>query len=289
MNGAQVLFESHMHSSERMTLAFLKTAAGNGADIANYLEARSYFENQTRVKGVLVRDELSGNEFAISARLVINSSGPAVQALNSSIPALHLKKKITGFARGVHLVTRQIHPHYALALTTRKKTEGYITRGGRHFFIIPWRGRSLIGTTNVPFDGNFDDVRVTSRDVDDFLTDINDALPDVRLTRSDVHYAFTGLYPLIAKDVRSDTYQGTGEYQLIDHQAADGVAGVITSLGAKFTTARNVAEKTVDLAAKKLQQQTRSCQTESTALLEGRINDVKRFIIEKQEQYCTML
>lgn len=289
MNGAQVLFESHMHSSERMTLAFLKTAAGNGAEIANYLEARSYLVDGNRVKGVLVRDELSGDAFAVSARLVINSSGPAAQALNSSIPALHLKKKITGFARGVHLVTRQIHSQYALALTTRKKTEGYITRGGRHFFIIPWRGRSLIGTTNVPFDGNFDDVRVTSRDVDDFLTDINDALPDVRLTCSDVHYAFTGLYPLIVKDVRSDTYQGTGEYQLVDHQGTDGVAGVITSLGAKYTTARNVAEKTVDLAAEKLRQQSRPCKTESTPLLEGRIADVRHFITEKQELYSNLL
>jgi len=289
LNGAQVLWESHMHSSERMTLAFLKTAVENGADLANYVQAERYVEEQGRVTGVQARDELAGQEFIVTARLVINSSGPAAQALNSSVAGLRLKKKLTGFSRGVHLVTRQIHEQYALALTTRKKTEGFITRGGRHFFIIPWRGRSLIGTTNVPFEGDFDDMRVTSKDIDDFLVDINEALPDVHLTRRDVFYAFTGLYPLIVKDVRSDTYQGTGEYQLVDHLEADGIDGVMTALGAKFTTARNVAEKTVDMAVAKLQQECAPCRTVSTPLIEGRMRDVARFVAEKKEQYKNLL
>ncbi|HFQ82280.1 MAG TPA: glycerol-3-phosphate dehydrogenase/oxidase [Desulfobacterales bacterium] len=291
LTGSQVLYESHMHSSERMTLAFLKTAVHNRAVIANYLEAKDYLVEQSRVQGVLAHDRLTGNDYTISARLTINSAGPAVQALNRSVPALGLglKKELTGFSRGVHLVTRQIHPKYALALTTRKKTEGFITRGGRHFFIIPWRGCSLIGTTNVPFSGNFDALRVTGQDVDDFLADINGTLPDIGLTRSDVHYAFTGLYPLIARDIQSDKYQGTGEYQIVDHQARQRVAGVITALGAKFTTARNVAEKVVNLAAKKLTLPVAACATHASPLLEGRINDLTRFISEKQRQYSDVL
>ena len=289
LNGAQVLWESHMHSSERMTLAFLKTAVDNGAEVANYIQVEGYVEEQGRVTGVQAHDALSGKKFTVSARLVINSSGPATQALNSSVSGLRLKKKLTGFSRGVHLVTRQIHEKYALALTTRKKTEGFITRGGRHFFIIPWRGRSLIGTTNVPFKGEFEEMRVTSRDINDFLADINDVLPEVHLTRHDVEYAFTGLYPLIVKDVRSDTYQGTGEYQLVDHQVTDGIGGVITALGAKFTTARNVAEKTVDMAVAKLEQKCAPCRTSSTPLLEGGMRDAARFIEEKKELYQSRL
>lgn len=291
LTGSQVLYELHMHSSERMTLAFLKTAVHNRAVIANYLEAKDYLVEQSRVQGVLAHDRLTGNDYTISARLTINSAGPAVQALNRSLPALRLElnKELTGFSRGVHLVTRQIHTKYALALTTRKKTEGFITRGGRHFFIIPWRGCSLIGTTNVPFSGNFDAVRVTGQDVDDFLADINGTLPDIGLTRSDVHYAFTGLYPLVARDIQSDKYQGTGEYQIVDHQARQRVAGVITALGAKFTTARNVAEKVVNLAAKKLTLPVAVCATHASPLLEGRIDDLTRFISEKQRQYSDVL
>jgi glycerol-3-phosphate dehydrogenase len=291
LTGAQTLFESHMHSSERMTLAFLKTAVSNGARIANYVEAKQYLTSNGRIEGVMVGDAVTGEQFPLRARLTINSAGPATQALNRSVPGLtlRLKKELTGFARGVHLVTRQVHPEYALALTTPEKTEGFVTRGGRHFFIIPWRGRSLIGTTNVPFKGTFDHVRVTQKDIDDFLIDINEALPDLHLTRNDVHYAYTGLYPLIVRKIEEDKYQGTGEYQLVDHEVSDHTPGLITAMGAKFTTARNMAEKTMNLAAKKWTGKTGGrvmpCSTASTPLLEGNIADLSAFIEDKQSQY----
>jgi glycerol-3-phosphate dehydrogenase len=291
LSGAQVLIESHMHSSERMTLAFLKTAVDNGAAAANYVEAVSYLSSQSRVRGAVVRDALTGKEFSIAARMTVNSSGPAVQALNRASPALRLRlrKEITGFARGVHLVTRQIHPDYALALSTREKTVGLVTRGGRHFFIIPWRGRSLIGTTNTPFKGDFDQLRVTAADVDEFLADINETLPDLGLRREEVHYAYTGIYPLTVREIDPEKYQAGGDYQLIDHHSSDGVAGLITSLGAKYTTARGLAEKTVDMAVRKLGCPAFPCRTAIVPLLEGSMANLAAFTVRKQEQHRELL
>ncbi|WP_420208284.1 FAD-dependent oxidoreductase [Candidatus Electronema sp. JC] len=291
LSGAQVLNESHMHSSERMTLAFIKTAASNGAAVANYAEAVSYLSSRDRVRGVAVRDALSGKEFSVAARMTVNSSGPAAQSLNRASPSLQLRlrKEITGFARGVHLVTRQIHPDYALALTTREKTEGFVTRGGRHFFIIPWRGRSLIGTTNTPFKGDFDQLRVTAEDVDEFLADINETLPDLGLRRDEVYYAYVGIYPLTVRVIDPEKYQAGGDYQLVDHHSSDGVAGLITALGAKYTTARGLAEKTVDLAVRKLGCPAFPCRTAVTPLLEGGMTNLAAFIARKQEQYSALL
>ncbi len=291
LSGAQVMYESHMHSSERMTLAFLKTAVSNGAAVANYVEAISYLVEHGKVRGVHVRDTLTGDEFAIAARLTINSAGPAVQALNRSTSALRLRlnKEITGFARGVHLVTKQVHPKYALALSTRKKTEGLVTRGGRHFFIIPWRNSSLIGTTNVPFQGNFDQMQVTEQDVADFLADINDALPELNLSCNDVRYAYTGIYPLTVQEIDPEKYQAGGDYQLIDHHRADGVPGLITALGAKYTTARYLAEKTVNLAVRKLDCKAWPCRTATIPLLEGSMANLASFTARKQEQYSHLL
>ncbi|MGX9727996.1 MAG: FAD-dependent oxidoreductase [Candidatus Electronema sp. VV] len=291
LSGAQVLNESHMHSSERMTLAFIKTAASNGAAVANYAEAVSYLSSRDRVRGVAVRDALTGKEFSVAARMTVNSSGPAAQALNRASPSLQLRlrKEITGFARGVHLVTRQIHPDYALALTTREKTEGFVTRGGRHFFIIPWRGRSLIGTTNSPFKGDFDQLRVTAEDVDEFLADINETLPDLGLRRDEVYYAYVGIYPLTVRVIDPEKYQAGGDYQLVDHHSSDGVAGLITALGAKYTTARGLAEKTVDMAVRKLGCPAFSCRTAVTPLLEGGMTNLAAFIARKQEQYSALL
>ena len=289
LTGAQILFESHMHSSERMTLAFVKTAVENGAQVANYIQAGRLLIQGKRVIGVSVGDCLTGEEFSIRARMVINSAGPYCQAINETVPGLRLHHRLTGFSRGVHLVTRQLEPDYAMALTTKKKTEGFITRGGRHFFIIPWRGRSLIGTTNVPLTGKLDAIRVTKDDVDDFLLDINEALPSVKLTKDDVFYVFTGIYPIIAREIKPDTYQGTGEFQIVDHGRKDGIDGIVTALGAKFTTAGNVARQAVDLAADKLGENIAGGRRDETRLFEGRIEDITGFTADCLKKYSSLL
>lgn len=289
LTGAQVLNESHMHSSERMTLAFLKTSVANGARIANYLEVKKLLTEEGEVVGVQAGDCLTDDEFQIQARLVINSAGPYVQIINDTVPGLRLHHKLTGFSRGVHLVTRQLEPHYAMALTTRKKMEGFLTRGGRHFFIIPWRNCSLIGTTNVPLTEKLDSIRVTAKDIDDFLKDINETLPSVQLTTSDVRYAFTGIYPIIAREIKTDTYQGTGEFQIVDHAQKDGIQGIVTALGAKFTTARNMAEQCVDLVVSKLERKAPGCRTTNTQLLEGEITDIRSFTAQCIDKYSKLL
>ena len=261
LTGAQVLHECQMISSERMTLAFLQTAASNGACIANYLRVEGFLIEDGRVRGVRVRDESvaasggSGNgssSFEIQARVVANSAGPHVPVLNRLLGGLGLERPTTGYSKGVHLVTRTINPRYALALVTSKRTAARVSRGGRHIFVIPWRGRSLIGTADVPFEGALDDVRPTETDVRDLLADVDTALPDARLRREDVHYAFAGLYPLTAREVRSDTYQGHGNYQILDHARADAMEGIVTVLGAKYTTAPRVAELAARIIAEKL-------------------------------------
>lgn len=279
-----------MYNAERMTLAFIKTAAANGARAANHARVEKLLVDDTgkRVWGAEVQDLLSGTRHRIQADLVINAAGPYVQQINDSIPQLRLEHSLTGFSKGVHLVTRQLHPAYALALSSAKKTDGLVSRGGRHFFIIPWRGRSLIGTTNVPFKGSLDAVQVTEEDIADFLKDINGAFPALQLGRHDLRYAFTGLYPLVAREIKSDTYQGTGAYQVIDH-ARNGVDGMMTVLGAKFTTARRLAEKGVDMAMAKLGRVDPGCTTARIPLKEGAIASYQHFLADCEERYGSIL
>lgn len=286
LTGAQILWESHMFNSERMTLAVIKSAVHRGAEVANYLEVRELLVSRGQVIGARVMDRLGDAGFDIRARMTINAAGPHVQAINDSVPELRLERRLTGFSKGVHLVTRQVEPQYAVAMTMAKKTEGFVSRGGRHFFIIPWRGCSLIGTTNVPFTDHLDRIRVSEADIIEFLADINSALPEVRLTREDVRYAFCGIYPLIARDIRTDTYQGTGEYQIIDHERANGIKGIITALGAKYTTARHVAERSVDLAMRKLERPGGPCLTAKTRLLEGAIDSIEEFRSQCHQAYA---
>ena len=289
LNGAHTLFESHMHNSERMTLAFIKSAVHNGSQAANHVAVQRLISTDERITGVHCRDTLSGEEFQIEAKMVVNAAGPFLPGINSQIESLRLFKDTTGFSKGVHIVVRQLEEKYALALSSGKKTEGLVTRGGRHIFMIPWRGRTLIGTTNVPFADKLDKVRVTVKDIDDFLQDINAIVPGLSLENGDVHYAFAGLYPLISDEIKTDTYQGTGEYQVVDHSEQGGPEGIVSVMGAKYTTARAIAEQAVDLIGRKMSMPDPRCRTASVPLFEGRIDNLEQFIAKKQQHYREIL
>jgi glycerol-3-phosphate dehydrogenase len=277
LTGAWVIHEAHMHSSERMTLAFLETAVRHGATIANYVEVTGFLRAGARVAGVEAVDRERGRRLEIAARVVANAAGPWIGALNGRLGAAHLERDIRGFSKGVHLVTRPLLGDAAVGLPTRHRAQAVIQRGGRHIFVIPWRGRSLIGTTNVPFTGTPDEVAVTRADIDGFLDDINRALPGAELTAADVRHAFAGLYPLTEEEIKPDVYQGTGFYQLVDHAARGEAEGFVSVLGAKYTTARRLAERAIDLVIRKLGRRPVPCATYETPLAGGDIDDLAAF------------
>lgn len=249
--GAVVFYERHMHDSERMVLAILQTARKFGAQAFNYVSATGFLGGDSAVTGVSAKDELTGNTFDISAKLVVNAAGPWIDDLNGKLRNAQQAPKITGFAIGSHIITRKISD-YAIALTTKHQSDAKIDRGGRHVFLIPWRGHTLIGTSYDEVSSPQDDLSIQPEHVDVLLSDVNAALPSVGLTRSDIISGYSGLYPLQTDTIKSSVYQGTGEYRIIDHGEANNVSGLLTALGAKFTTGRKISALTMPLIAKAL-------------------------------------
>ncbi|MCA9752916.1 MAG: glycerol-3-phosphate dehydrogenase/oxidase [Gemmatimonadetes bacterium] len=245
LTGAAVFPEIHMHSSERMTLALVQAAVAAGAEAANYVQATGFLGEPDRVTGVRAHDLLSDEEFEVRGRLVLNAAGPWAYRFLERAGRVRPPGTMQ-HSKGCHVVLPSLTNGHALALATRLENEALLNRGGRHIFLIPWRGHTLVGTTNVPFRGEPDDVSVTDRDVDDFLAEIRSAIPGADLRRDRVVFAFSGLYPLVDTEVREKVYQGSGEYRVVDHREADRVDGLVTVLGAKFTTALRLAEKTID-------------------------------------------
>jgi glycerol-3-phosphate dehydrogenase len=274
-----------MHDSERMTLAFAKSAAARGARLANYAEVVQFLRDGSRVTGVAVRDAVGGRQLEVSARVVVNASGPWMAQLNALLGRTTLERDIRAFSKGVHIVTRPLVDGAAVALPTRHQSQALIQRGGRHFFIIPWRGRSLIGTTNVPFGAAPGEALASRDDVDTFVSELAQLLPAAGLTPRDVLYAYAGLYPLTDAVIRPDLFQGTGDYQLVDHAQAHQVEGLISALGAKYTTARRVAARTVDLVCRKLQMRPPPCVTDCTPLAGGDVGDSAAWLRGLRERH----
>jgi len=169
LTGGRLFHESHMINSERMTLAFVEGAAVHGAAVANYVRADEFLRDGDRVVGVQATDTETGRKLTIRARVVVNAAGPWIRQLNEQLEMSSVGRVVTGFSRGVHLVTKPLTDGYAVALPTKRRAESVVDRGGRHVFIIPWRGHSLIGTSYATHEGPLDNMsrRARRRDAND--------------------------------------------------------------------------------------------------------------------------
>jgi glycerol-3-phosphate dehydrogenase len=145
--------------------------------------------------------------------------------------AAHLQR-----SEGIHIITRQ--------LTKEDSIVGAITPGGRHCFLIPWRGHTLIGTTDKPYRGHPDDYRVTRSSIEELIHEVNGSFNGLNLTLDDVLYSYGGLRPLVESRTK-ETYRSSRRYEIHDN-ALDGMPGLLTVEGGKWTTSRRLAEKAVD-------------------------------------------
>jgi glycerol-3-phosphate dehydrogenase len=270
LTGGAVYHEGQMHSSERTTLAVILAAAGAGARIANYAPVIGFVKKGNTVQGVRVVDALGGGEIEIRARVVVNASGPWAREVLASLAGKADENRMS-LSKGVHILTRPVTRGHAVAFSTGQRSEALVVRGGRHIFIIPWRGHSLIGTTNVPYSGSPDDLAVAERDVRDFLAEINTVYPAARLSVNDVVFSYAGLYPLEGKTVRAGVYQGGDRSLVMDHRK-DGIEGLITVISVKYTTSRSLAQEVVDLVFRKLQRDPPPCLTSARAVHGGEID-----------------
>jgi glycerol-3-phosphate dehydrogenase len=274
LTGGILYHECHMYNSERMTLSFALSAAKIGAIIANYIEAVDFLMEEDQVVGIKAKDNLSGETFDIRAKLILNITGPWAFKVLNLLPN-YQQKHIMRFAKGIHVVTRKLINDYALALTSRQQRVSLLDRGGRHIFFIPWRGHTLIGTANVPYDALPDSLKITRQDICDFLEEINHALPYAELNFEDIYYAFAGLYPLVDISIEKGVYQYSAKNKIFDHKKKDGIEGLLSVIGAKYTTAISLSKRVIDLCFKKLAKKPSNCLTDVTPLIGGEIHRLK--------------
>ena len=224
---------------ERLTLSFLKSAAAHGAHIANYARTENLVIEGNRVTGAAVRDLITGRSVTVTAAVTVNATGPWTHALLNRTPETSTpfpKKR----SEGIYLITRKLTDRMVL----------YVGPHG-HYSFAPWRGHSMIGPTEKSYFGPVDDWKVSRESVDEFLDVINrTAVLPKKLTRKDVLFAYGGLRPLVETKAE-DTYTASRRSDLHDH-AEDGIEGLITAAGGKYTTSREFAEQIFRRVARKV-------------------------------------
>jgi glycerol-3-phosphate dehydrogenase len=270
LKGGLVYSDCLSISPERLTLAFIRSAMAAGAKIANYAEVVG-FDGEVddlgkKLNRLSVTDRLTGNEFIVSGKLIINCAGPWVDKVLALVKPGKTLNRLK-WSEGIHLITRGLAVNEIVAATTSS---------GKHCFIVPWRGHSLIGTTDKEYFGEPGDYKVTRGVIEEFLKEINPVFSAGKpLTIQDITYAYGGLRPLVS-DKKEDVYKSSRKYEIVDH-VSEGITNLISVEGGKFTTSRSLAEKTVDLISRKLKIKSGKSISASNFLRGCEISDFRKF------------
>jgi glycerol-3-phosphate dehydrogenase len=215
----------------------VRTAALKGARVANYVEAIAFEKREGTITAVRVRDQVTGGEFLIHARQVLNATGPwsdAVARLSGDTTEPLLQP-----TKGVHLIVPQQNFDSALLLLH--------PADGRVFFVIPWMQKTLIGTTDTITDESPDSLTVKPEEIDYLLQGFNHYFKSPLLS-ADVLGTFAGLRPLM-RSRPGNPSSLSREYRIVESPT-----GLISVAGGKYTTYRRMAEVITDKIACRLGQ-----------------------------------
>jgi glycerol-3-phosphate dehydrogenase len=245
--GGAAYYDAQMDDA-RLCIDVLKTAAGVGAYLANYVEATAFETAGGRIAGVRARDLVGGADFAVRARVVLNATGPWVDRLcrlagDESGPHLRPTKGVHLVApgRGLRTAFLLLHPD-----------------DGRVLFVIPWMGKTLIGTTDTDSDAAPEALTVTPAEVD-YLLRAHNHYFSPPLGPGDVLGSFAGLRPLL-RSRPGEPSSLSREFRLFWSPS-----GLLTAAGGKYTTYRHMAEVITDAVVARLGRRAR-CHTASHPL-----------------------
>jgi glycerol-3-phosphate dehydrogenase len=279
LTGAGVFYDGQLFNPPRLVWAMVRTAARAGAAVANYCDVTALNLQGGRVAGVKVDDRLGGEKFEVRARTVVNAAGPYAESLlvRSGVRAA----RTVPFSRDMALVLkRRFVNGRALALQTRyRDPSAVLTRGARHLFLVPWRGKTLVGVNSLIWRDEPDRLRVTEAEVSDFVAEIAEADPKLGLTMDDVALVMAGLLPVEKGDEEGGDVSFGKRPLVVDNARTDGVQGLVSAISNRYTVARGVAERAVDLVYRKLGRELRPCRTEVTRIHGGdffRFDDLVR-------------
>ncbi len=229
-----VRFLDAQFDDARLGLCLARTADRQGAALANYVRVTGLLREQSRVAGVEAVDEETGRSFRVQARVVVNATGVFADALRqqedpSAEPLLQP-------SQGAHLVVEEgLLPAGDALIIPR-------TEDGRVLFAIPWQGRVLVGTTDTPVEEVPLEPRPLRGEIQFLERHLEHYFDTVRPVRTST---FAGIRPLVREQGEASTASLSREHTLLVSPA-----GVVTITGGKWTTYRQMAEETVDAAAR---------------------------------------
>jgi glycerol-3-phosphate dehydrogenase len=235
VTGGAVWHDYQLHRPERLAMGLLHSAVHDGAAAANYTEARTFVQQGREIRGVRLRDTETGSELEVRCRLVVNAAGPWAWTLLRAAGPGTLSTPAPALSLAMNMVVERPPSSHA--------TGGLAD--GRFLFLVPWRDVSIVGTSHDRFADVPDRLTVTDAHLDRFLRHAAAAFPGAGLTRDDVRLVHRGLLPAT---------RGTEllKHSIVHDHAGDGIDGLVTVVGVRYTTARATAAAAAEHVAERL-------------------------------------
>ncbi len=232
---AGVLYYDGQFNDARMVISIALTAAKYGAIIANHVDVTGFIKKGTTLTGAVVTDSITGESWDITARTVVNATGPFTDIIRTiDEPACRPMLKVSS---GIHIVLDKKFAPPDTGLLIPK------TEDGRVLFVLPWEGHALVGTTDEPAQVS-EHPEPTDDDVSYLIRHLRRYF-DIQVSEQDVKSVWSGLRPLIFDPKASDTAKLTR-----DHVIERSRSGLVTIAGGKWTTYRKMAQDTVTFIVK---------------------------------------
>jgi len=241
---AAVSYYDGAFNDSRMVIALLQSAQEHGAKVYNHHRVTTLLKEEGTLCGVTVYDKIADETRSYSAKSIVNATGPFVDTIRTlDVPA---SLPIMQVSSGIHIVVEKKFLPTPMGLMIPE------TSDGRVLFVLPYRGKCLIGTSDQPADLSEHPV-ASEQEIAYLLENVNRYF-GIRVTQEDILASFSGLRPLLLQE-DTDTAQLVRE-----HTELFSDSGLLTVAGGKWTSYRSMAERAVDLISEKLGLHT-PCQT----------------------------
>ncbi|GEP40012.1 glycerol-3-phosphate dehydrogenase [Nocardioides psychrotolerans] len=272
LGGAAVFTDGQVEYAERLCVEVALAAAGVGAVIKTKSRVEEPVLEAGRVVGVRYVDTTTGESHEVRGHVVLNVAGPWIDRIfQRGAPP---QPRLNGGTKGSHLVVDPFPGAPDDVVYYESKTDG------RLVLVIPWMGRYLIGTTDLRFDDDPDLARCDVDEMTYLLSEVNTLVPGAGLTPAEVLFTYSGVRPLpYAPGVEESKVPRS--HVLHDH--APDLPGLVSVVGGKLTTYRQLAEDAVDDVFKRLGRKSPKCVTASLPLpgAVGDLDESRRFLLAR--------
>lgn len=268
LRGAAAYYDAQVELAERLCVEIALAARAAGATILTHASVERLDVRDGAIVGVEVVDAPSGDRHRARTSMVLNTAGPWVDEV---LTGLEGGPRLIGGTKGSHFLVDPFSGAPSDALYYEARSDG------RPMMVLPWRGQYMIGSTDLRFEGSLDRLGPSAEEVDYILRETNQVLPGARLTEDDLLWGYTGVRPLPYSQ-HGDVGDITRRHAFHDHGPR--VEGLVSLVGGKLTTFRQVGEEATNLALEKLGARRGRSATRRLRLPGAGVLDLDRFAAE---------